>query len=276
MAFVLAGLSSLLYGVCDFAGGLASRRAHVLAVAFWANMVGLGIAVFASVIHHQVVGDSVTLVDLAWGAASGVAGAAGVAFYFQGLAKGQMAVVAPVSAVTLAAIPFLFGVAIGERYPLAAWLGVVVALPALWLTVHKRNEQEGPGKAVYGLAAGLSFSLFNITIAQTSPEAGFWPVVTVKIATLACLGILMLIRRVQPGLPPQARALALFSGFYVLANLTYLLAVRIGPLGLVVVVVSFYPVVIALMARVVEKEKISPHRMVGLTLAIVSLTLIAL
>ncbi len=276
MAFVLAGISSLIYGVSDFAGGLATRRAHVLAVTVWANIVGLGIAVFVSVIHHQVVGDSVTLTDLAWGAASGVAGVTGLALYFQGLAKGQMAVVAPVSAVTLALIPVLFGVATGERYPLLAWLGVTLALPALWLTVYKRNEQGRPGKALYGVAAGLTFSLFLIGIAQTSSDAGLWPLVTMRIGGLLLLGTLLVIRGVRPGLPRAVRPLALLAGADILANLTYLLAVRIGPFGLVTVVSSFYPIVIALLARVVEKEKTSSYQLLGLTLSVLSLTLITL
>ena len=276
MAFVLAGLSSLLYGVCDFAGALASRRAHVLAVAFWANIVGLGIALLLAMIHHQVVGASVTLPDLAWGAVSGLAGVTGAIFYFLGLAKGQMAVVAPVSAVTLALVPFLFGVATGDRHPVLAWMGVMAAIPALWLTVHTRSHQTRPGKALYGLAAGLAFSLFFIGIARISPEAGLWPLITVKLGSLISVGSLLILRRVPIRLPRQARLLAFLAGGTILANLTYLLAVQIGPFGLVAVVSSFYPIVIAIMARIVEKEEISPYRMAGLTLSVLSLALITL
>lgn len=276
MAFLLAGLTSLLYGFCDFAGGLASRRASVLAVTLWANVVGLGIAVIISAVHHVVIGDSPTLADLAWGLGSGVAGVGGLAMYFQGMAKGRMAVVAPVSAVTLALVPLLFGVATGERYGVLSWVGVAVALPALWFTVQQGTDQQRPGKAIYGLAAGLIFSLFLIGIAQTSPGAGFWPLVGVRVGGLTLLAFILAARRKSPTLPRGARPLAILAGGDILANLTYLLAVRIGPFGLVAVASSFYPVVIALMARFVEKEKMSPSRILGLTLSMVSLVLIAL
>ncbi len=276
MAFFLAGLTSLLYGLCDFAGGLATRRAPVLAVTLWANLVGLGIALFVSVIHHLVLGDSPTLADLAWGLGSGVAGVGALAMYFQGMAKGQMAVVAPVSAVTLAVVPLLFGVLTGERYGVLSWVGVAVALPALWLTVRQRRDDQRPGKAIYGLAAGLVFSLFLIGIAQTSSEAGMWPLVAVRIGGLALLTLLLTVRRTSPTLPREVRPLAFLAGGDILANLTYLLAVRIGPFGLVAVASSFYPVVIAVMARFVEKEKMSPTRILGLTLSMISLVLIAL
>ena len=279
MAFLLAGLSSLIYGVCDFSGGLATRRAHVLAVTLWANVVGLAIAILVAVIHHQVAGASVTPADLAWGVASGLAGVTGLALYFQGMARGQMAVVAPVSAVTLALIPFLFGVATGERYPVLAWLGVLIAMPALWLTVQRRSSQNRPGKALYGFAAGLAFSLFLVTIAQTSPESGLWPLVAMRVGGLTLLTTLvytrvLFTRGTRPGLPPQARLPTLIAGGDILANLAYLLAVRIGPFGLVTVVSTFYPVVIALLARVVEKERISRYRLLGLALTVLSLVLI--
>ena len=276
MAFLLAGLTAVLYGVFDFAGGMATRRVNVLVVAVWANIVGLGIALLVAVTHHQVAGASATLPDLAWGAVSGVAGVIGAIFYFLGLAKGQMAVVAPVSAVTLALVPVLFGLATGERYPLVAWLGVTLALPALWLTVHTRSRQTRPGRALYGLAAGLAFSLFFIGMARISPDAGLWPLVTVKVGSLISVGSLLILRRVPIRLPRQARTLTFLAGGTILANLTYLLAVQIGPFGLVTVVSSFYPIVIALMARIVEKEEISPYRMAGLTLSVLSLALITL
>ena len=276
MAFILAGVTSILYGLCDFAGGLASRRAPVLAVTLWANFVGLGIAVFVSLIHHLVFGATVTLADLVWGAGSGVTGVAALAMYFHGMAKGQMAVVAPVSAVTLAVVPLLFGVITGDRYGLLSWVGVAVALPALWLTVREKKNQERPGKGIYGLVAGLAFSLFLIGLAQTSPDAGLWPLVAMRIGGLGLLAALLGVTKVSPSLPRAARPLALLAGGDILANLTYLLAVRIGPFGLVAVASSFYPVVIALMARIVEKEVLSPARILGLTLSMVSLVLIAL
>ena len=269
-------MTSILYGLCDFAGGLASRRAPVLAVTLWANLVGLGVAVFISLIHHLVFGATVAVADLAWGTASGVTGVAAFTMYFQGMAKGQMAVVAPVSAVTLAVVPLMFGVVTGERYGLLSWVGVAVALPALWLTVREKKDQQRPGKGIYGLAAGLTFSLFLIGIAQTSPDAGLWPLVAVRIGGLGLLAVLLGVTKVSPSLPRAARPLALLAGGDILANLTYLLAVRIGPLGLVAVASSFYPVVIALLARLVEKEVLSPSRVLGLSLSMVSLVLIAL
>jgi uncharacterized membrane protein len=276
MAILLAFLTSLFYGVFDFAGGMATRRAPVFSVAFWANVSGLVLSVVISAGHHLWNGAIFTFNDLAWGALSGVAGVIGVLFYFQGLAKGRMAVVAPVSAITLSLMPFLFGFITGERYAILSWIGVVLAAPALWLTVATRQVQQRPGKAAYGLAAGLSFSVVFIGMAQISPEAGMWPLVTFKIGSLAAVGILIKIRHVPLRLQGRGRLLALAAGGTTLANLTYLLAVQIGPLGLVAVVSSFYPGVVALLAFLVFKEKITRTRLAGLTLSLIAVSLIAL
>lgn len=276
MAIFLAGLTSILYGVFDFAGGLATRRAPVFAVALWANLVGLLLALAIGVIHHGMVGSSFTVVDLAWSILSGLAGVIGVLFYFQGLAKGRMAVVSPVSSVTLSLVPFLFGLVTGESYPLLAWIGVGLAMPALWLTVATRHHQNRPAKAAYGFAAGVFFSLVFIGIAQIPPEAGLWPLMFFKCGSLAVVGIVVRVRRVPLRMPRREYTLALVAGGTVLANLTYLLAVQIGPLGLVAVASAFYPAVVAVLAFVVDRERVPAYRVVGLALSIVALSLIAL
>ncbi len=276
MAFLLAGLTAVLYGVFDFAGGLATRRAPVFAVALWANVIGLALSLLMAATHHLLVGASLTLADFAWSTLSGVAGVTGVVFYFQGLAKGRMAVVSPVSSVTLSLVPFLFGLVTGERYALLSWIGVALAMPALWLTVATRRFQNRPGKAAYGFAAGIFFAMGFIGLAQIPPEAGLWPLMFLKSGSLAAVGIVVKVRRVPLRIPRKEYTLALVAGGSVLANLTYLLAVQIGPLGLVAVASAFYPAVVVVLALLVDRERISPYRMTGLALSVVALSLIAL
>ena len=276
MAIFLAFLTSVFYGVFDFAGAVATRRVPVFAVAFWANLSGLFLSVFMGAGHHLWNGATFTFSDFAWGALSGVAGVIGVMFYYEGLAKGRMAVVAPVSAITLSLVPFLFGFLTGERYALLSWIGVALAAPALWLTVATRRVQRRPAKTVYGLAAGLGFSVMFIGMAQISPEAGLWPLVTFKIGSLAAVLLWTTVNGVPLGMPGKQRNLAFVAGGSVLANLTYLLAVQIGPLGLVAVVSSFYPGIVVLLAFLVFKERISVTRVAGLALSLIAVSLIAL
>lgn len=276
MAILLAGLTSVLYGVFDFTGGMATRRVSVFTVALWSNVSGLALSGLIAVTHHLIVGTAPAVSDLLWGGLSGIGGVIGVIFYFQGLAKGQAAVVSPVSAITLSLVPFLFGLLTGERYPFLAWLGVALVAPAMWLTVAGGKRDNRPAKAVFGLAAGLAFSLVFIGMAQISVEAGFWPLIPFKIGSVVAAGLLVKVRRTPLRMPRKQFLLALTAGGTVLANLTYLLAVQIGPLGLVAVASSLYPAVVAVMAFLVFKESIPPRRITGLVLSLLALSLIAL
>ena len=276
MAILLAGLTSVFYGVFDFAGGMATRRAPVFAVAFWSNLMGLMLSGLVAFSYHLAFGSAVSLSDLAWGAVSGVAAVAGVVAYYEGLAKGKMAVVAPVSAITLSLIPFMFGFLTGERYALLPWIGVALAAPAMWLTVAAKTREDRPGKAIYGLGAGLGFSLMFIGLAQVSGDAGMWPLIPFRCAAVATAGVVVKARGIPLRMARKNLLLTFAAGGAVLANLTYLLAVRIGPLGLVAVASSLYPAVVVVMAFLVYREKPAPQRIVGLLLSLGALSLIAL
>ena len=267
MAILLAGLTSIFYGVFDFAGGMATRRAPVFAVAFWSNIIALALSGVVAFVYHMAFGSAVRLPDLAWGAACGVAGVAAVVAYYEGLAKGKMAVVAPVSAITLSLIPFMFGLLTGERYALLPWIGVALAAPAMWLTVATGVRDDRPGKAIYGFGAGLGFSAMFIGLAQISGEAGMWPLIPFRCAAVATAGALVGARRIPLRMARKELLLSFAAGGAILANLTYVLAVRIGPLGLVAVVSALYPAVVVVMAFLVYRERPAPRRIMGLLLS---------
>jgi len=101
MSALLAALSALCYGAADFAGGLAARRSPLLPVLVTSQAAGAALAL-AFVLWS---GEAVPAArDLAWGAAAGVAGAAGLAFLYRGIAGGLVAVVSPTAAVVGAAL----------------------------------------------------------------------------------------------------------------------------------------------------------------------------
>ncbi len=53
MAILLAGLTSIFYGVFDFAGGMATRRVPVFAVAFWSNIMALALSGLVAFLYHM-------------------------------------------------------------------------------------------------------------------------------------------------------------------------------------------------------------------------------
>lgn len=88
---VLATVCAVVYGTADFFGGLATRRSRVLAVVVLSQIVGLVLVVALL----PFLPGTLTAETLAWGMASGVAGAAGLVLFYRALATGVMSVVAP-------------------------------------------------------------------------------------------------------------------------------------------------------------------------------------
>ena len=95
-AALLALLGAASWGVGDFFGGLAARRAHVLTVLALSQVVGLlGAIAWVVLAGEGAPGWPAILA----GAGAGVAGAVGLAALYRGLAIGAMGIVAPISAV---------------------------------------------------------------------------------------------------------------------------------------------------------------------------------
>src|SRR3978361_1011453 len=119
MLFVaLAGLSGLVWGVGDFAGGKATQRALPLPVAWVSKLASLPLLA----VDLLWIPVPVQRASRGWGALAGVVGLVGVVVFYRALSAGAMTVVAPVTAVTSAAIPVVVGLVRGER-PRAGALG---------------------------------------------------------------------------------------------------------------------------------------------------------
>ena len=86
--------------------------------------------------------------DLLIGALGGLCGAAGVGLLYQGLAVGQMSVIAPITALLTAAVPLVAGYLEGERPGTAAVLGMALALVAIVLVSDRKARRGGAGCSV--------------------------------------------------------------------------------------------------------------------------------
>src|SRR5581483_9395450 len=182
MGVILGLAAALLYGGSDFAGGFASRKLGALPV----NVVGSSAAAALAWVALLVTGGpGPTAHAVAWGLAGGLGGGVGTTMLYRGLARGQMSVVGPVSAVAAAGVPVAVGIALGERPTVLALAGVLVALPAIVL-VAASGPARGPARDMVGsglfdgLAAGAAFGFMFIGLAQAghgpgSQGAGLWP-----------------------------------------------------------------------------------------------------
>lgn len=276
MAAVLALLSAVAWGAADFVGGLTTRRLPAPAVVLWSHVIGLvGLAAVAVLL------DDADLVaeDAAWGAAGGIAGGIAVLLLYRGLATGTMSVVAPVTAVLSAVVPVGVGLAGGERPTFVALVGVPIALAAVLLLAREPRDGDerthGMTRAALAtaLGAGLGFGLFFVALDAASDDAGLWPLVSGRAASVLMFGVVAVttasarvpVRRLLAGSIPLF--LLTIGVVEVLANALFLLATQRGLLTLVSVLGALYPASTLLLARAILGERLARSQLTGVLLA---------
>jgi drug/metabolite transporter (DMT)-like permease len=275
MGILLALAAAVLYGSSDFGGGLASRRLGSLRVSVTGSAVA---AVAAWVTLILVGGPGPSLRAVAWGLASGLAGGAGTLVLYRGLARGQMSVVGPLSAVGAAVVPVVAGVALGERPSLLSVAGVLVALPAIVLVAASGSVRGKLGAGLFdGLAAGLAFGILFIGLAQAGRNAGLWPVASEQTGALLITLAVAVKTREPLRIPLRAAGLPVLAGASgMAATLAYFYATHFSMLAIAAVLVSLYPGVTVLLARTVLHERFTPAQRAGLGLCALAIAAIAL
>jgi uncharacterized membrane protein len=287
MAVVLGLLAAISYGSADFLGGLATKRNPAIRVALISQVFGFGVYLVALPLLPE---GRFTAEAWLWGTAAGITGGLGLAFLYRGLAHGRMSVVAPMTAVIAAVLPVAFGLLTGERPSALQLLGIALAIPAIALVSSVPHGSANPGPAgatarrsravslgVWdALVSGAAIGLFFITLARPGQDTGVYPLVAARIASVSMFLALVLVTRTGFRLTPGTAAVVAVSGVIdVTANLLYLLGTREGLVSVVAVLTSLYPGATVALARVVVKERLSVHQLVGLGLALAGVAAMA-
>lgn len=286
MSLLLAALSAVTYGGADFAGGLASRYAGATRVALVGQSTGAALTLALAL----VLGGEPTAAALGWGALGGLANGAGTTFLYRGLAAGRMGLVAPVSGVGTAIVPVAVGLGLGERPGLLVWLGLLAAVPGIWLVASEPSvaaERPGGSGAAglrEGVLAGLGFGLLFVALSRVPEGAGLLPLaVNQGVAGLVVLGVLLGAARAgahRPPAPEGAGRRALVGGLAsgtlaATATACYLLATQGGSLVAVSVVASLFPAATVALATLVLRERLHLPQAGGLALCLAAVALVA-
>src|SRR5262245_13891876 len=112
-----AALAALVWGAGDFCGGKGTQRAPAFAVTVVSQLLSTPLLVLGVLLLPG----TPSAADLGWSAAAGVAGLFGIVLLYKALSTGAMSVVAPVTAVTGAAVPIVVGLFL-EQTP--GWLAL--------------------------------------------------------------------------------------------------------------------------------------------------------
>lgn len=275
IGLILALASAAAYGAADFIGGVGSRRYSCWQVVLTGQTAGALIMFVTGIVAPG----SPETADLAWALLAGAGSATGSIFLFRGLSRGRMGMVAPVSAVAAASLPVVAGMALGERPTWHVWVGVLIALPGIWLVSRENTARPNASRAALldGAIAGAGFGVLFIALAQVSANAGPLPLAANQLfgalVTVAVAATLRQTWRPGRGVLTWGSASGMLGA---LGTLTFVLATDAIHLGVAAVLASLYPAVTVLLAAGVLRERIDRWQRVGLAVCTVAVATLAL
>lgn len=290
IALGLSLVSSVLWGLSDFLGGVAARRMGVLRTTTVSYLGAVGVLLLAALVAPG----SWSTAALATGTVAGLATMVGFLTFYAALAAGSMGVVSAEVAVLQSVVPIAVAVSIGgERLTTVGWVGVALAvLAGVLLGVGSGGTgRVGSAALTFGAVSGVAFGVAVVSLDAAPSAAGVLPATVEAVVGLVLLGALTsavrLSRRAQRasdvldgGAAPDgggATGLAVWSGVVLgLANALLLLALQHGALAVVAVVIALYPIGTTVLARVVLHERLHGRQLTGIGLALVSCALLAL
>ncbi|WP_405502759.1 DMT family transporter [Streptomyces niveus] len=286
MTALFALATCLLWGLADFGGGVLTRRIPALTVV----VVSQSVAV--------VVLGAIVVVTRAWteagpllwyAVAAGVVGPVAMLAFYKALALGPMGVVSPLASIGVV-VPVGVGLVLGERPGLLQVTGIAVAVAGIVLAggPELRGAPVRRRAIALTLVAAFGFGAVMALISEASTSlTGLFLALFVQRVTNVGVGgaaLYVSVRRGGPALPEGGGvaviraalpALAFVGLADVAANGTYSIAAQNGPVTVAAVLASLYPVITAVAARGLLKERLRAVQAAGAGLALIGTVLLA-
>ena len=272
IAAALALAAAASWGVGDFLGGLKSRSLSPIAILIVAQPIGLTLlAIWVAARGEGPPGSSVL-----WACLAAVLGTTGLIAFYRGMAAGALSIVAPIAGAG-AAIPVIWGLALGDHPSGLQELGFVAAFAGVILASFERRPQAtrvaaGAGWAVIAM---LAFGAYYIPMHAASHGDFLWAAFVFRLTSttlIACAWLVLRPRRARRAdLPVLASIGVLDTG----GNVFFAAASSRGLVSVVSVLASLYPVVTVLLARAVLHERVHRSQELGIALALGGIVLIS-
>lgn len=277
MAAALALLTSLAYGLSNFAGPTLSRDSPRFVVLISGQALALVISVAVVVGARQQVPDAGVW---GWAALSGIGNAWGLLSFYRAAEVGPLSIVTPVASLAVL-IPVSAGVIDGEPLGASKLAGLVLALGGVALATRRKAEpgiEQGDVRAAAGWAAfaALGFGLFYTAIKPASAAGVFWATGISRVTLLTAY--LVAARAVAAELKAPLGRLPLLAvpGLLLFAGtIAYAEATHRGDLSVVSVLGSLFPIVTIALAFALGGERLGRLQAAGVIAAIAGVVLVS-
>lgn len=272
MAAVLSLISACMWGTADFLGGITTRRLPAVAVYLGSQVFGFLVLLLVVVIRgdwHAPLG------YLGWGIALGLIGFVSMVAFYRALAIGPMGIVSPLVAVSIV-IPVLVGIIGGEAPTSSEIVGIGIAFVGVLLASGPElSGAESMRPLAYTLVAAVGFGLLYVGMARGSEISPSMTMVTFRATSVLILLIVLAFARNLGGVTrADLPVLAAIGIVDATANLLFGIASTLGMLSTTSVLSSLYPVVTAVLAAFVLRERLRPIQYAGVTVAMIGVVLL--
>ncbi len=281
MVLTLAITSAVSLGVADYLAGVTLRRDGrtdaALSYTTIASMLG---SVFVLAALPLAPPEAFGRADLGWAIAAGIAFGVALPLLMVGMARGPIALVAPVFGLVSLAVPAIVGPLLGDELSQAEFFGLLLAFPAAGLvaiTPHRTEDAMPVGQALLlASAVGALLGAAAVFFGRTATDSGIGPAVVAQITATALLfgtGIVSgrLLRPRRQGLGPAAGVGTLSA----LAVLLSVLAYQRGPVAIVAAVIGLAPGPAVLLAWLLISERINRLQLLGFAFGVAAVVLFA-
>lgn len=277
---VLAIASAVLYGLWKFGLGIYRGRVSVFGVLLVSASTAAVVYVVAGVADGDLVFEGA---DVARGLVGGLMNCTGTLLVLKAFERGKMGVVTGVAA-TSVLVPLAYSLLIGAEPTVQRAAGAVVILAGLVVFYVPNMKTTGsstgsnPRQAILlALGAALFWGLAIVVIDNGSRVSvtGTLAVSQVPQVIIALAVLLASAPRSFAGLSVRSVAVLVGAGLSLgLANIAFFSAAQEGNIGLVSVLSSLSPMVTALLAFLVLKERLSKSDVAALAIVLVGVSLI--
>src|SRR2546426_4212168 len=264
----------LCWGMSDFIGGYAARRANAFFLTTIAHASGGLLMVTLALLNHS---EFPSRTSVLWALAAGLVGGGALAIFYRALATGKMGLTAPVAAVLGAAIPTVFGI-LTEGLPGSVQIaGFGLAVAGLWLISRAEDDSRPEGLGLAALA-GIGFASFFLCIKQAGngSVSTVWIAAASRLASFVLTSTIVLLGRDFRVTCPSAAFGVVAGCLDVSGSALFIRASQTGRLDAAVVISSLYPAITVLLARLILKEQLTRWKTVGMFAALAAAPMIAL
>lgn len=277
MYLLTALLSALMFGIWSFGIGQWRGKVAVFSVILVSASSAAVVYVIIGLLSHDLVFDPR---DVSHGVLGGIVNVTGTVLVLRAYERGKMGVVAGVASASVL-VPLAFSFIGGEQVSLIQAIGIGVIFVGLlvFYVPSMRSKSDAPTSplpiVLAGLAA-LAWGLGVVIIDIGSRVSVTGTMVASQMPQMAfTLVMVFIVARSLGGLTQRAVvAIAAAGTALALGQITFFTAANEGNIGVVAVLGSLTPLVVALLALAVLKEQMSHSERVALVIVLVGTCLV--